>query len=70
MQRDAERDATGNQTHSNGHPIAEKTPLPVYGEKRHIASHIALRIVFVFYFNRKQSVKYVTLSLHFPTMPP
>jgi hypothetical protein len=60
-QRVSKRDTTGNRTHSNGHPVAEKKRLSPSVEKRYIASHIAVYIVFVFYLNEKQSVKSVTL---------
>jgi hypothetical protein len=63
MQRDAKRNANGNQTACNGHPVARKTPIFTNGDKRHIESRIAVYIAFAFYFNGKQCAKYVTLLL-------
>ena len=65
---DAKRKPTGIQTRSDRQPNAlqrasrcGKNRLSPSVEKRYIASHIAVYIVFVFYLNEKQSVKSVTL---------
>ena len=73
---DAKRKPTGIQTRRNRQPNASQrasrcgksAELPTC-DKKHIALHIALHIVFVFYFNRKQNVKYVTLLVQ-KTMRP